>query len=321
MAEGDVGAIAFPVAHVGGPVALLMSLETGTPHVLVERFEARRAVRAFERGGVTLLGAGPGFQPTYLALLEESGAEQLFPSLRAFLSGGAPKIPAVHEALRSRAGVEILSSYGMTEFPTATGHTVDDPAEKLLRTEGRPNPGVEVQIRGAAGRAGDVGEEGEEGEEGEIWLRGPQQCRGYLDPATTAAAFDDDSFFRTGDLGHLDAEGYLWVTGRLKDVIIRKGENISIAELEELIGRDPTVREVAVVGIPDAEVGERCCAVVVPVAGAVLDLASLTERLLAAGLMRQKLPERLEIAESLPRNANGKVVRRALQEALSRGSG
>ncbi len=142
-------------------------------------------------------------------------------------------------------------------------------------------------------------------------------CRGYTDPALTAGAFDADGWFRTGDLGLLRTDGHLVITGRLKDIVIRKGENISAQEVEELIRTHPAVGEVAVIGLPDRERGERVCAVVTLAEpeGTGLTLGALTAHLRRAGLMPQKLPEQLEILDALPRGGPlNKVLKGALRE-------
>jgi acyl-CoA synthetase (AMP-forming)/AMP-acid ligase II len=144
-------------------------------------------------------------------------------------------------------------------------------------------------------------------------------CKGYTDPALTAEAFADGGWFRTGDLGHLRDDGHLVLTGRLKDVIIRKGENISAREIEELVFAHPKVGDVAVIGLPDPDRGERVCAVVELAPGVeVLTLAELAEYLGASGLMRQKIPEQLEVLDALPRNDTlRKVLKYQLRERFS----
>jgi acyl-CoA synthetase (AMP-forming)/AMP-acid ligase II len=150
--------------------------------------------------------------------------------------------------------------------------------------------------------------------DGEVRLRGEAVCRGYLDPEQTAEAFDEEGFLRTGDLGRLTDTGHLVLTGRLKDVIIRKGENISAQEIEDLLHRHPAVADVAVTGLPDAARGELVCAVVEqPPGSEVLTLAAVTDFLRAEGLSVHKLPERLEVVDALPR---GETLRKVLKYKL-----
>src|SRR5205823_15106098 len=156
-------------------------------------------------------------------------------------------------------------------------------------------------------------------EEGEIRVKGRQVFRGYVDASLDADAFDDDGYFRTGDLGRQDADGYVVITGRLKDIIIRKGENISAKEVEDLLYTHPKVADVAVIGLPDPAVGERCCAVVAPrEAGEPLAFLEMVEFLKEQGLMLQKIPEQLEIVETIPRNPSGKIVKHVLRDRYSR---
>jgi cyclohexanecarboxylate-CoA ligase len=161
------------------------------------------------------------------------------------------------------------------------------------------------------------GREATAGKEGELRVRGPQLFRGYLDPALNESAFDADGFFRTGDLGILDADGFVVITGRLKDVIIRKGENISAKEIEDLLHAHPAVAEAAVIGLPDPKTGERCCAVVACREGATpLSFEEMVAFLKAEKLMMQKIPEHLELVDVLPRNPTGKVLKQDLRERL-----
>jgi non-ribosomal peptide synthetase component E (peptide arylation enzyme) len=201
----------------------------------------------------------------------------------------------------------VVSGYGMTECPYITWGRWDDSDDDHARSEGLPGHGGEVIVVREDGTRAD------DGEPGELRVKGPQLMLGYVDPALDADAFDEHGYFRTGDLGCRDARGYVTVTGRLKDIIIRKMENISARELEELLSTHEGVAEVAVIGLPDPDTGERACAVVVPAnPAAAPDLASLCEHLRAHGLSRRKLPEQLEYADALPRNAMGKVVKREL---------
>ena len=162
----------------------------------------------------------------------------------------------------------IVSGYGLTEAPIVVMATDRRPRREAGRHRGPAHPGVELIVVGLDGnRAGP-------GDEGEIRLKGPQVIRGYLDPSLDAEAFDDEGYFRSGDLGIVDDEGYVTITGRLKDVIIRHGENISAKEVEDLLYAHPAVADVAVIGLPDPKTGERACAVVARQAeGQTLDFA------------------------------------------------
>jgi acyl-CoA synthetase (AMP-forming)/AMP-acid ligase II len=159
------------------------------------------------------------------------------------------------------------------------------------------------------------GKPAEPGEEGEIRVLGPQLFRGYLDRELDADAFDDEGWFRTGDLGNVDTEGFITITGRLKDIIIRKGENISAKEIEDVLYTHPKVGDVAVIGLPDPAQGERACAVVAPKDPAdPITFQEMTAFLREQGLMVQKIPEQLEIIETVPRNPSGKILKHKLRE-------
>jgi non-ribosomal peptide synthetase component E (peptide arylation enzyme) len=253
-------------------------------------------------------GAGTVFHQAYLALQRESAAPVL-PRVRVFPGGGAPKPPGLHAEMRAAfGGAGIAAGYGLTEHPIATMGSVRDPDDRLAETEGRATRGTELRVVRADGRSAAPGEEGE------IRVRGPHLCRGYVDARLDVEAFDADGFFRTGDLGRLDAQGYLVVTGRLKDVIIRKGENLSAKEIEDQLAAHPKVRDVAVVGLPDPERGERACAVVVAAdAAAPLGFDEMAAFLRGRGLAAQKVPEQLEHLPELPRNVAGKVLKRELR--------
>jgi len=189
----------------------------------------------------------------------------------------------------------------MTECPILSCGAPGDPEEKLHGTDGRPSPGCTARLVDDAGRPV------ARGVEGEIEAYGPQLCVGYLDAALNAA-FTADGFFRTGDLGILDEGGFLRITGRRKDIIIRKGENLSAKGIEDVLAEHPKVADVAVIGVPDPASGERVCACVVLRAGSEgLTLAEVRTFMEARQVMRQKIPEQLELVAELPRNATGKV--------------
>jgi cyclohexanecarboxylate-CoA ligase len=201
----------------------------------------------------------------------------------------------------------------MTEIPMCAMGSPDDTDEQLADTAGPPVTGAEIRavLPDGSVAAHDV--------DGELRVRGTMVCKGYTDPALTAEAFDDDGWFRTGDLGHVRSDGRIVVTGRIKDIIIRKGENVSAKELEDLLYEHPKVADVAVIGLPDRERGERVCAVVEQAPGeAPLEFDEMVEYLRAAGLMVQKIPEQLEIVDELPRNQTlHKVLKSQLRDAYA----
>jgi acyl-CoA synthetase (AMP-forming)/AMP-acid ligase II len=308
----DRHAFVFPLTHVGGIGWLIAGLQAGFAHIAVATFEPKSVIPLLARHGVTQAGAGTVFHQAYLAAQREHPDTRLFPRVRAFPGGGAPKAPQLHYDVKDElGGVGIVSGYGLTECPIIAMNTVRDSDEELANTEGGVNP-PEAEIRVVRSDGSIAGP----GEEGEIRFRGPQLFRGYLDATLDAAAFDADGFFRTGDLGRLDAEGHVVITGRTKDVIIRKGENISAKEVEDLLYTHPKVADVAVIGLPDPALGERCCAVVA-CRGESLEFAEMVEFLIAKQLMKQKIPEQLEIVAEVPRNAAGKIQKQLLRDQLS----
>ncbi len=316
MAEGlaltpeDRSALVFPFTHIGGIVWMFAGLLVGLTNILHQTFDPVGTTELLQREDVTLAGAGTPFHMAYLAYRREHPETTLFPNVRAFPGGGAPKPPQLHHDLKKEiGGAGIVSGYGLTESPILTMGGIEDPDEILANTEGRARRGVELRVVTLDGR------EAGTGEEGEIRARAPQLMKGYLDPSLDREAFDEKGWFRTGDLGRLDEAGNVTITGRLKDVIIRKGENISAKEVEDLLFEHPKVADVAVVGLPDPEVGERACAVVAPADAAdALEFEDMVSFLKGKGLAKHKLPERLEIIEALPRNPAGKVVKTELRE-------
>ena len=310
LQSDDRIALVFPVTHVGGVLWLMNGLRVGCLQIVVPTFDPATSIPLLADCGVTQATAGTVFHQAYLAAQRTHGASPLFPNVRTFPGGGAPKPPQLHHEIRQEMGAPIVSGYGLTECPVLAMNGPTEPDEKLANTEGRACP-PEVEIRIVTLEGQPAGPE----EEGEIRVKAPQQCLGYWDSSLDATAFDTEGFFRTGDLGYLDEQGYIVVTGRLKDVIIRKGENISAREVEDLLYRNPQVSDVAVIGIPDAERGERCCAVVVPTPGtAPLEFEEMVQFLKAEGLMLQKIPEQLESLPELPRNPTGKILKQDLRK-------
>ena len=313
LADDDRFAFVFPITHIAGGVYIYAALAYGLTFVLDAAFDPATTIDLLRRENITQGGAGTFFHQVYLKAQQElPEGEKLFPHIRPFPGGGAPKPPSLHHELKEAFGVGVVSGYGMTEAPILTMNHHDASDEVLATTEGPAVAGTALRIVTVDGKEAAVGEEGE------VRAKGPQVTLGYLDTALDAAAFDDEGWFRTGDLGRLDAEGNLTITGRLKDVIIRKGENISAKEVEDLLFTHPSVGDVAVIGLPDAESGERACAVVVTAPDAEpITFEDMPAHLRDAGLITRKLPEQLEFVEALPRNPSGKIVKFELQKRFA----
>jgi cyclohexanecarboxylate-CoA ligase len=310
MSPEDIGSIAFPYSHIAGPDYMLMMLAAGFGAVLLEAFVPADAVAVFRELGVTMCGGSTAFYQMYLAEQRKSPGVPIVPSLRIMSGGGAAKPPEIFYEVQREMGVRVVHGYGMTEVPMMAMGSPHDTDEQLAETDGRPVVGAEIRI------VRDDGEVAGPDTEGEVRLRGPVVCVGYTDPAANTAAFDGDGWFRTGDLGVLRPDGHLRLTGRLKDVIIRKGENISARELEDVLFSHPKIAEVAVIGLPDRDRGELVCAVVeLTTPGDLLTFEEMAAWCRDAGMMTQKVPERLEIVDVLPRNESlNKVLKFKLRE-------
>jgi acyl-CoA synthetase (AMP-forming)/AMP-acid ligase II len=288
-------------------LGLLRPLTAGGTTVVMDRWSARAAAALIEEHGLTTSAGTPFYLITLLDHAEGSGRD--ISSLRLYLVGAAAVPPSLVQRAEA-AGIVTWRTYGMTEHPAISSGSPLDPADKRTFTDGKPGPGNEVRLVDAEGN--DVAH----GEEGEVVARGPKQFLGYRD-----AALDDDCFlgswFRTGDLGRFDPDGYLVITDRVKDVIIRGGENISAREVEDLLASHPDVGEVAVAPAPDPIWGEVVCAFVLPRAGSPApDLDALVAHTAAAGLASHKAPARLVLVDDFPRTAAGKVRKRDLRRLL-----
>jgi len=306
----DRFAMVFPFTHVGGIQSLFGFLDVGSGSIWTEVFEPYATVELLRKHGVTIAAAGTAFWLAYLAVQREQPDTPIFPDLRLCGGGGSPKPPTLDAEVRKEmGGLGVVNGYGLTECPSHCLNTVRDPDDKRAVTEGRPTRGVEMRITAPDGSVLPAETEGE------IRVRARQLCLGYVDASLDADAFDADGFFRTGDLGWFDADGYLVISGRLKDIIIRKGENISAKEVEDLLYEHPSVVDVAVIGLPDPERGERACAVVVQAPNPPpFTMDAMARWCVDHGLMVQKVPEQLELVEELPRNPSGKVVKYELRD-------
>ena len=313
MRSDDVGSIAFPYAHIAGPDYFGTMLIAGFGAVLIEAFAPASAVATFAANGVTMIGGSTAFYQMYLTEQRKDPSKPIIPTLRKMSGGGAPMPPEIYEEVKRELGVKICHGYGMTECPMICEGSPHDTDEQLANTVGKPVTGLELRAVTAEGQVAGPGEDGE------IRVKGPMVFEGYTDEAATAEAFDAEGWFRTGDIGHIRPDGHVVLTGRLKDVIIRKGENISAKEIEDLLYALPQVADVAVVGLPDRERGERVCAVVETAEGhEPLSFDQMVASLRDAQLMTQKIPEQLEVVDSLPRNQTlGKILKYKVREQLA----
>jgi cyclohexanecarboxylate-CoA ligase len=296
----------FPPGHMAGLLSLLRILLLGTPTAIMQAWDAALAATLIDRHAVTSCGGAP-VQLSGLLDQQAAGTATLG-TLRECLTGAAPVPPSLIERAEA-AGITAFRSYGSSEHPTVSAGTIADPLSRRSRTDGRLLAGNQVRLVDTDGR--DV----PTGQDGEILTRGPELFTGYTDPALNAAAFLPGGWFRTGDVGRIDADGYLTVTDRLKDIIIRGGENISAKEVEDLLVTHPAVADVAVIPVPDPALGERVCAVVVSRPGCTFDVEQAREHFAAAGAARQKTPEVIVLVDELPRTPSGKVRKDVLRAA------
>jgi cyclohexanecarboxylate-CoA ligase len=298
----------FPAGHVASLISLLRPLTAGGTTVVMDRWSARAAAELIEHHRITTSAGTPFFLSTLLDQAEQDGRD--ISSLKRFLCGAAAVSPTLVQRSEA-AGVVTWRTYGSTEHPAISSGGPTDPPDKRRYTDGRVTPGNEVRLLDEGGY--DVAP----GHEGEIVARGPKQFLGYQDGATDADAFIHETWFRTGDLARFDEDGYLVVTDRVKDIIIRGGENISAREVEEVLARHPAVADVAVCATPDEVWGEAVCAVVVPrhetQGPTVQELGHFAK---SAGLAPHKLPTRIVLTGSLPRTSAGKVRKRDLRPLL-----
>ena len=301
-----------PVGHAIGMLAgLLCPLVSGRPLYLIDGWDPPTVLNAMVEEGI---GAGSGSTYFFTSLLDSPGFGPEHVKLMHFIGLGGSPIPDAVAERADELGISLVRAYGCTEHPSVTGSQHVDPKEKRIHTDGRPLEWVEIRTVDEDGR--DVGV----GEPGEILTRGPDRFAGYTDPTLTAVAVDAEGWFRTGDVGVVDPEGYLTITDRVKDIIIRGGENVSAAEVEQLLAHMEGVAEVAVVAAPDEKFGEHGCAFFRMQAGvSAPDLDAVKAHLSAAGLARQKWPEEIRSVEDLPRTPSGKVQKFVLRDRLRAG--
>lgn len=290
---------ATPVGHFIGMVgALLIPVLEGAPVDLCDVWDPGRVLQLIERDGLSI-GGGPPYFVTSLLDHPDCRPEHLRHFSTVGLGGSS--VPAAVTQRLNDLGMFVFRAYGSTEHPSITGSGPDAPEHKRLFTDGNPRPGVEIRL----------------GPDGEIFSRGPDLCLGYTDDELTAQAFDEDGWYRTGDVGVLDDDGYLTITDRKADVIIRGGENISALEVEEVLLSMPAVAEAVVVAAPDARLGERVAAVLRLRDGAAMPSSDeVRAHFRAEGVARQAWPEELLQIDDFPRTASGKVQKFLIRQQV-----
>ena len=298
--------MASPLAHQTGFIyGMVVAIHLGAKCVLQDVWDPKVAARLVEDEGVTYTMAST---PFLADLTEEaSGGRWDMGTLRVFLSAGAPIPPALVQRARAVLGAAILSGWGMTENGCASSSAIDDPAARSVETDGTAFENMELRIVDGDGNPLPPDTEGR------LQARGAGNFVGYL-KRPDLYGVDAGGWFETGDLARMDAAGYIRITGRSKDIIIRGGENIPVVEIENVLYRHPAVRDVAIVGYPDQRLGERACAFATLRPGQSLSFADMIAFLEEQKVARQYFPERLRIVDEMPRTPSGKIQKFRLRE-------
>ena len=308
--QDDVTLTAAPIFHIGGlNVTTLATLQKGGLVVLMRGFDPGRALAEIAAHRVTsMFGVPAMFQ--FMAQ-HPAFAETDLSSVRVLVVGGAPCPLPVLKIYLER-GVSMQQGYGLTETAPMVSFLAPEFAIAKVGSSGKPPLLTEIRI--VDGHGDDIREPGKQGE---VWVRGPNVTPGYWGlPEATAKAIDAEGWFKTGDAAFLDSEGFLTISDRIKDMVITGGENVYPAEVESALMRCPAIAEVAVIGEPDPQWGERIVAVVALKAGQSLSLDELRD-FAGASLARYKLPRRLEFVAALPRNATGKILKYDLRKRFA----
>ncbi|GHE94209.1 cyclohexanecarboxylate-CoA ligase [Streptomyces spiralis] len=306
--ERDVIFNPSPVTHITGVnCALVLPFLLGAPVVLQDLWDPALALRRINGNGASFAIFSTPFLTGLLAAVE--AADATAPSLRYLVCGGAEIPDDLTRRAAGRLGV-VTRMYGATEGPSVTAADRWAPAGIRTRSDGTPLAPTEVVVSDGSGGAAPPGVLGE------VLWRGPDTCLGYLDERLNDAAFTPDGWFRSGDLARFDEHGALHIEGRIKDIVNRSGEKISVHDVENLLGEHPAVAEVAVVAGPDDRTGERACAFVVTSGTEELTLEDIGAHLTAREVATQKIPESLFVVDTLPYTVSGKIKKFALREWL-----
>ncbi|MBX3493027.1 MAG: cyclohexanecarboxylate-CoA ligase [Parvibaculum sp.] len=306
LGADDVMFMASPMAHQTGVMyGLVMPILAGATAILQDVWGPKRASASISGEGITFTMASTPFLSDLTETVAADGSD--VSRLRIFLVAGAPIPRALVERARQILGTNIVSAWGMTENGLVTTTCLDDSDDKAINTDGRALPGMEVQVVDSENRPLPVGEEGM------LKARACSTFVGYL-KRPDWYNHDAEGWFDTGDLARIDGQGYIRLTGRSKDIIIRGGENVPVVEIEDLLFRHPDIQDVAIVGVPDERLGERACAFIVPKPGHEVGLREVVAFLEEHRVARQYLPERVETVDELPRTPSGKVQKFKLRE-------
>lgn len=311
--NNDIVFMASPMAHqTGFMYGLMMPVMLGATAVLQDIWDPKRAAKRIGEEGVTFTMASTPFLSDLTDIVGSDGYN--VSNLRTFLSAGAPIPRVLVERATQTLKANIISAWGMTENGAVTTTKLDDAAEKTFHTDGCPLSGMEVRVTDAENNSLPPGAEGF------LKVRGCSNFVGYL-KRPQLYSHDTEDWFYTGDLACIDADGYIRITGRSKDIVVRGGENIPVVEVEGLLFRHPAVQAVAIVGFPDTRLVERACAFVVLKAGHTLSQEDMIQFLGQEKLARPYMPERLEILEDLPRTPSGKIQKYKLREIAKKFAG
>ncbi len=312
LGADDVVLMASPMAHqTGFMYGLLMPIMLKASAVLLDIWDPAKAADLIRTERATFTMASTPFLTDLTQIVAETGKG--VPTLRTFLCAGAPIPGPLVEQARAGLGAKIVSAWGMTENGAVTLIKLDDDDRLAVTTDGCALPGVEVKVVDADGV------EAPSGESGKLLVRACSNFGGYLKRPQWNNT-DADGWFDTGDLARMDADGYIRISGRSKDVILRGGENIPVVEIELLLYRHPAVAQVAIVAYPDERLGERACAVIVTKAGKTIDFAGMSDFLKAQKIAAQYLPEKLIVRDALPATPSGKIQKFRLREMLRQGT-
>lgn len=296
---GDRFLVASPISHIGGSIyAFECPLLLGASVVLMEQWQPEAGVQHLLEERCTHFAGATPFLVQLLAAAR--AADTRLPDLKLFICGGASVPPSlIREAAAYFDHAVVTRVYGSTEVPVTTVGVIDrQDVDHAAETDGRPGIAT-VKLT-----------------DGEVRARGPQMLVGYVHAADEASVFDDEGYYRTGDLGRWVDGDHLVIAGRLKDIIIRNGENIAPKEVEDLLVQHPDIDEIAIVGLPDPRTGERACAVIVPAGNASPSVADLADYLVGLGVAKFKIPEQVALWEALPKNDAGKVLKHRIRDAL-----